>query len=195
VDRVVGVDLSPEMVRAARGFTSDQGIENVDFVVLDDKTPPFPENSFDVVNCVWVLKYILSDAEAATTIAELSRATKPGGYVALIEQVNRSRDLFVENEGYFQGQALYRTPEFYIDAFGECGMRLRHHAITNASPLFWAYSRLRRLIGAPPGTGPPRRITAVSVHGDLLAGRVMRFRSGHHFFLFQKQEEPVNYGR
>lgn len=187
------------MVRTARRLASGQGIQNADFAVLNDESPPLPDNSFDVVNCVWVLKYILSGAEAATTIAELSRATKPGGYVALIEQVNRSRDLLVENEGYFQGQALYRTPGFYIDAFGECGMHLRHHAITNASPLFWAYSRLRRavhgLAGVPPGTGPPRCITAVSVHGDLLAGRAMRFRSGHHFFLFQKQEKTVSHGR
>ncbi|GLI46858.1 hypothetical protein MBOURGENBZM_16500 [Methanoculleus bourgensis] len=180
------------MVRAARRLASRLGVRNAYFAVLNDETPPFPGNSFDVVNCVWVLKYILSDAGAAATIAKLSRATKPGGYVALIEQVNQSRDLLVENEGYFQGQALYRTPGSYIDRFRECGMRLRYHALANASPLFWAYSRIRRarhrLLGIPPGTGPPRHITAVSVHGDLLTGRVMRFRSGHHFFLFQKQE-------
>jgi SAM-dependent methyltransferase len=194
VDRVIGVDPSPDMVRAARRFAPGLGARNASFTLLTDDTPPFPEDAFDVVNCVWVLKYILSDAEAAATIEGFARVTRPGGYVALIEQVNRSRPLLIEDEGYFEGRALYRTPNFYIDTFERYGMDLRYHALSNASPLFWAYSRIRRAIqrftGASRDTGPPRRITAISVCGDLLAGRAMRFRSGHHFFLFRKPMDP-----
>lgn len=193
VDRVIGVDLSPDMVEAARRLAPDLGVENVSFELLTDDMQLLSRNAFDVVNCVWVLKYILSDAEATAVIEGFVRAAKPGGYVALIEQVNRPRPLLIEDEGYFDGQAIYRMPDFYIDAFLECGMDLQYHALSNASPIFWAYSRFQRAIQGLTGvsqgtttTGLQRYITAASVYGDLLAGQVMRFRSGHHFFLFRK---------
>ncbi|NLZ30642.1 MAG: class I SAM-dependent methyltransferase [Methanomicrobiales archaeon] len=193
VDRVIGVDPSPDMVRAAQRLAPGLGVRNASFTLLTDDTPPFPGGAFDVVNCVWVLKYILSDAEVAAVIEGFARATRPGGYVALIEQVNQSQPLLVEDEGYFEGQARYRMPDFYIDTFRGCGMDLRYHALSNASPLFWACSRLRRAMqrffGAPRSTRPPRYITAVSIYGDLMTGRVMRFRSGHHFFLFRKSAD------
>jgi len=191
VTRVVGVDLSPTMVSTAQRLASEREARNADFTVLGDGAP-FPDDSFDLVNCVWVLKYILSGAEAIRTIAEFSRVTKPGGYVAIIDQVNQSGDILVETEGYYRGRALYRMPGSYIEAFKNNGMRLRYHAITNASPLFWAYSRVQRALYGPaeaslrPGL---RWIAAASVRGDLLTGRAMRFRSGHHFFLFQKEGE------
>ena len=189
--RVIGIDLSPAMVDAARRFASEQGIQNVGFTVPGDGSQ-FPDDSFDIVNCVWVLKYILTDAGAKSTITEFCRVTKPGGYVAVIEQVNRSGSLLIENEGYYPGRALYRMPEFYIEAFRNRGMRLRHHAITNASPLFWAYSRVQRALhGSAATSSAPglRWVTAASVRCDLLTRQAMRFRNGHHFFLFQKEGE------
>jgi SAM-dependent methyltransferase len=179
------------MVSAARRLASEQGVRNVGFTVPGDEAP-FPDDSFDLVNCVWVLKYILTDAGAERTIAEFCRVTKPGGYVAVIEQVNRSGSLLVESEGYYQGRALYRTPGFYIEAFKKGGLHLRHHSITNASPLFWAYSRVQRALYGPAAASPApglRWVTAASVRCDLLAGRAMKFRSGHHFFLFRKEGE------
>lgn len=198
VARVVGVDLSPEMVQAAWRLASEKNVKNVGFAVFKGGAAPFSDNSFDLVNCVWVLKYIPSDAEAVRTIVELSRVTKPGGYIAIIEQVNWSGARLLENEGYFQGKAHYRKPDFYIDAFRECGMHLEYHAITNASPLFGIYSRIRRALHAQdnaPLTTTLRCVTALSVQGDLLTGRMTRFRNGHHFFLFRKDGDAGEPGR
>jgi len=50
VHRVVGIDLSPAMVDAARRFASEQGIQNVGFTVPGDGSQ-FPDDSFDIVNC------------------------------------------------------------------------------------------------------------------------------------------------
>lgn len=191
VARVVGVDILPEMVNAARRFASEQGIKNVSFTVLDDETS-FPDGFFDLVNCVEVLKYILTDAGIKETIAEFCRVIKPGGCVAIIEQVNRQGDFLNQDEGYYRGKALYRTPEFYIEMFGDGGMHLGYHAITSASPLFWAYSRVQRALygSATPLPAPGLQwVTAASVRIDLLTGRAMRFRNGHHFFLFRKDGE------
>lgn len=192
VARVFGIDLSPDMVSAALRFASERRVRNVDFTVFDGDAVPFSEDSFDLVNCVWVLKYIISDAEAVRTIMELSRVTRPGGHVAIIERVNWPEDRLMEREGYFQGRAFYRRPDFYIDAFRECDMHLEYHAATNASPLFGTYMRLCRALNERVDISFPtlaRCITAVSVWGDLLSGRRERFRNGDHFFLFRKGEE------
>ena len=75
--RVVGVDLSPAMVAAARAAAT--GTENVDFVVGAVETAVLPERSFDVALSRWGLMFAADRIELLRVVAGL---LKPGAVLA-----------------------------------------------------------------------------------------------------------------
>ena len=75
--RVVGVDLSPAMVEAAR--SAADGLANVDFVLGDLETAPLSPRSFDVALSRWGLMFAADRAELLRVAAGL---LKPGGVLA-----------------------------------------------------------------------------------------------------------------
>lgn len=83
---VAGVDITPEMVDAARANADALGYDNVRFHVGDVEELPFESASFNVVigNCVLNL---VPDKRAA--LAEMHRVLKPGGQFAISEVVTR----------------------------------------------------------------------------------------------------------
>lgn len=81
--RVVGVDISPQMLEWARLRASEEGVaDRVAFQVADVLQLPFAADRFDVVLCESVLAFAEDKRQA---IAECVRVTKPGGYVGLNE--------------------------------------------------------------------------------------------------------------
>jgi len=82
--RVVGVDLTPEMVRLARRHAKDAGVGIVHFLQAEIESLPFPDASFDVVmsNCV-----INLCSDKARIFAEACRVLKPCGRLAAADIV------------------------------------------------------------------------------------------------------------
>lgn len=77
---VLGLDLSEEMVEAARSWSTSQGIYNVEFRLIESELSPDVEpRSFDAATCRHGLQF-MPDPMAA--LQELSAAVKPGGRVA-----------------------------------------------------------------------------------------------------------------
>jgi len=74
-EKIVGLDLSSEMLRHARKF-SDQ------LVLGNSQQLPFKDNSFDLVFCRSLLHH-LPDPELA--VKEIARVLKPGGEVVLVD--------------------------------------------------------------------------------------------------------------
>ena len=59
-----------------------QASANVEHYVIDDLPLPFRDGMFDLVNVVWVLRYITDGDELTRTVQEICRVIRPGGYVA-----------------------------------------------------------------------------------------------------------------
>jgi len=78
---VVGVDIAPEMSRAAEARAVQRGLD-IDFRVGSATALPFDDGSFEVVIAVTLL-CLLSDPDAA--LAECARVTAPGGRVVIGE--------------------------------------------------------------------------------------------------------------
>jgi len=78
---VVGVDISPEMIAAARS----RNAPNCRFEVADACELPFEDASFGVAAAMATLEFV-SDARAA--VAEMFRCVKPGGSM-LVGTLNR----------------------------------------------------------------------------------------------------------
>jgi ubiquinone/menaquinone biosynthesis C-methylase UbiE len=74
--RVVGIDLSPEMLAVAEGGRGKPGFAHVEFFAADVVALPFSSPSFDVVLSNGVLN-LVPDKPAA--LREIFRILRPGG--------------------------------------------------------------------------------------------------------------------
>ena len=82
VREVVGVDLVPELLAEARRRAS--AFPNVRFVEGDATRLDFPAGEFDVAGSLRTLHHV---ARPELVVAELSRLTRPGGRVLVIDQI------------------------------------------------------------------------------------------------------------
>ncbi|MBI4161979.1 MAG: class I SAM-dependent methyltransferase [Acidobacteria bacterium] len=85
--RLAGVDLSPDLLAAARGRAAGAGVR-VDWVRADSRALPFP-GAFDGVYC-WFTSfgYFPDSADDRRMLAEVERVLRPGGRF-LLEVLNR----------------------------------------------------------------------------------------------------------
>jgi len=78
--RVIGVDMTPEMLEKARENANKSGFDNVEFRFGEIENLPVEDNSVDLVisNCV-----INLSADKPKVFSEIYRVLKPGGRVAI----------------------------------------------------------------------------------------------------------------
>jgi ArsR family transcriptional regulator len=87
--KVVGVDLSQEMLRRARSVAKERQIHNVEFRRGDALSLPLESRSVDAAFCVMVLHFLPDPGRA---IAGLCRITRPGGSVILVDVVEHKQE-------------------------------------------------------------------------------------------------------
>ena len=82
VERVVGVDLSEELVAAGQ----ENAPANCELQVGDATALPFAYGSFDIAGCMRVLHHA---RRPELVVSELARVTRPGGRVLVIDQLGQ----------------------------------------------------------------------------------------------------------
>jgi demethylmenaquinone methyltransferase / 2-methoxy-6-polyprenyl-1,4-benzoquinol methylase len=81
--RVVGLDLTEEMLRQGRAYVAAAGLgPRIGLVTGRAEQLPFPDASFDALTFTYLLRYV-DDPQA--TLAELARVVRPGGTMASLE--------------------------------------------------------------------------------------------------------------
>jgi arsenite methyltransferase len=80
--RVIGIDMTPEMLAKARAAAAELGVENVEFVAGEAERLPFADESFDVVVSNGVID-LIPDKDAV--FAELFRVLVPGGRMQIAD--------------------------------------------------------------------------------------------------------------
>jgi SAM-dependent methyltransferase len=82
--RVVGLDMTPEMVERARRHAATGGFDNVEIRVGLIEEPPLPDSSMDVVISNGVLNL---STRKSRVLAETMRLLRPGGRVSITDLV------------------------------------------------------------------------------------------------------------
>jgi len=79
--RVVGLDIEPEAIEAARRHSQEKGVaDRVSFVCADAHSLPFPDNYANLIVSKGTLPFLRDQAQA---IREVYRVLKPGGVAFL----------------------------------------------------------------------------------------------------------------
>jgi len=85
--KVVGIDLSPDMLDRARERVEEEGLDHVTGLhEMDAGDLKFPDNSFDTVAAMFVMTVV---PEPERVMRELARVTKPGGEVLLVNHFSQ----------------------------------------------------------------------------------------------------------
>jgi demethylmenaquinone methyltransferase / 2-methoxy-6-polyprenyl-1,4-benzoquinol methylase len=81
--RVIGVDLTPEMLlEGAANVACSRHAGRVELVLARAEQLPFPDATFDALTFTYLLRYVESPV---ATLEELVRVVKPGGVIANLE--------------------------------------------------------------------------------------------------------------
>jgi arsenite methyltransferase len=82
--RVVGIDITPEMVDRAKMNLNQMKLPNVSFYQASAEQLDFPPGSFDVAISNGVLNLVVNKARA---LADIYKILKPGGRLMLADQI------------------------------------------------------------------------------------------------------------
>lgn len=81
--RVVGIDLTEEMLRQGKARVASRGPDGrISLLAGRAEQLPFEDATFDALTFTYLLRYV---ADPAATIAELARVVRPGGFVSSLE--------------------------------------------------------------------------------------------------------------
>jgi len=83
VDSIVGVDISPSMIRLARFHQARLEIKNVEFIVADLETLPFGKGTFDFI----VSNTAIHCTRMEIVLPALTSLIKPGGRMVICDLV------------------------------------------------------------------------------------------------------------
>ena len=80
--RVVGIDMTPEMLAKARASAEEMGAANVELVESEAEALPFADESFDVLISNGVIDLI---PDKAAVFSEIHRVLRPGGRIQIAD--------------------------------------------------------------------------------------------------------------
>lgn len=115
VARIIGVDSSADMLKAARKRLGD--LPNVELRKGDLLALPVDAGCCDAALLVLALTYV---ADPAAAIAEAARVLKPGGRLVVVDLLPHDRDDFRRQTGQV---ALGLAPEFVAGAMREAKLK------------------------------------------------------------------------
>lgn len=202
--RVLATDLTDEMLEAAHGFITGQGVSNIEFQRADAEELPFSDEVFDLVSCRIAPHHF---GDVPRFVAEVARVLRPGGVFLLEDNVVPNSEhvgLFLNDVERLRDPSHMRalsTPE-WRGAIGSVGLEIE--AETSVRKRHALDSWLNRAHTPGPAraevenafacaTPEARQELAIEFHHD---GRVVAFTDEKALFKVRKPStiRPANRG-
>ncbi len=128
VQHVVASDITPEMLDVARRQAAERSITNVSFELADAEQLQFEDSSFDLVTCRIAPHHF---SRPDRFVAETARVIKPGGYVAMVDNVVPSDAVVADFANQWEAK---RDPSHvrclavdeWLDLFVDSGLEMVH---------------------------------------------------------------------
>jgi SAM-dependent methyltransferase len=144
----VGVDLSDEMLDAARALVAEQGLKNVRFVRHDiSDLSMFADQSIDAVMSTMALHHLPDLHTLKRTYAEVHRVLKADGGIYMVDfghlKSPRSIDYFANQYAHRQG------PHFTLDYFNSLHAAFYPDDFREAARPLLGRAKLHKTIGLP----------------------------------------------
>jgi ubiquinone/menaquinone biosynthesis C-methylase UbiE len=118
-DRVLGFDNAAGMLDVARKNLESLSISNVELAEADVHALPLPDDAADATVANMVLHHA---HDPASMIAEMARVTRPGGWVAITDEVEHPYEwMRTEHADVWLGFTEHQIEGFFGDA------RLSHY--------------------------------------------------------------------
>lgn len=132
VGSVIGLDLTPEMLREAEALAAQRGVQNVRFLTGDAAALPFPDHRFQIVTCRRAPHHF---PDVGRFLAEVGRVLEPGGVFGLVDQTSpeaaAAQDLIESFEKLRDPTHVHAlTPKEWRQALHDAGLHVRHLEIT-----------------------------------------------------------------
>ena len=131
VRHVIASDLTPEMLKVARGLAKKRGLTNVSFQEVPAEKLPFPDGSFDLVTCRTAPHHF---ADVPAFVAEVARVLRPGGILGLVDNISpdepKAAALYNEFEKLrdpSHGRCLSESE--WLGLIADAGLMVRHREI------------------------------------------------------------------
>lgn len=167
--RVIGVDMTPEMVERARGNAARGGFANVEFRLGEIEALPVRDGSVDVVisNCVLNLS-----ADRPRVLAEVMRVLRPGGRFMISDLVSAQAvpDFIAASKESLVGCLPVQVAEYEADlaaaGFAEVTVEPRRRY---PSEHILGDPRVQRVIEREPWRKGEVRDFVESIHGGTIA--------------------------
>jgi ubiquinone/menaquinone biosynthesis C-methylase UbiE len=150
-DRMIGIDIDPEMLTAAAAEVAGQGIE-VTFQRASLSRLPLPDGSADMILCHQTFHHLV-DQHAA--LGEFHRVLKPGGVLLFAESTRKYIHSWIIRLLFRHPMEVQRSAEEYLEMVRAAGFAVGPDAISY--PYLW-WSRndlgiLERWFGIAPSPG------------------------------------------
>ena len=127
--RVVGMDISPQMLAQARRKIDELGFQNIELREGDASTADLPQDEFDLILCSGALVFI---ADIPAVLRGWYRFLKPGGYAGFDAPAASSTAAgstlapLAESHGISLAYARLHTPEACRHALTDAGFEIAH---------------------------------------------------------------------
>ena len=131
VKHIIASDVTPEMLKVARGLAEKRGLTNVSFAEMPAEKLPFPDASFDLVTCRTAPHHF---ADVPAFVAEVARVLRPGGVFGLVDNISpdepkaaRLHNEFEKLRDPSHGRCLSESE--WLDLITRAGLTVRHREI------------------------------------------------------------------
>jgi SAM-dependent methyltransferase len=135
--RVVGLDMSEDVVRQAQELAAARGTRNVEFVAGSVYELPYADASFDVVHAHQVLQHV---GDPVRALAEMRRVTRPGGLVAARDVIYSKVALHPETDGLRLWADVYLPVHRANGGEPDAGSRAAGFTEIASSASVWCFS-------------------------------------------------------